>query len=148
MVEKYTAKTLITVCSEYPSSAAPRRYTGCAQCPDAYGSAQCQPATVYVRRELYASRPPQGSFTGSIRSVYFAARARVNFLPRPLTAGHLHATPCVRVLPHCGISLAKLSFYGHIVECSKQDDSDSPFEIPSDDEPLMEVQAGEEKSCK
>ena len=76
--------------------------------------------------------------SGFIRSVYFAARARVNFLPRPLTAGHLHATPCVRVLPHCGISLAKLSFYGHIVECSKQDDSDSPFEIPSDDEPLME----------
>ena len=47
------------------------------------------------------------------------------------------------------LSLAKSSFYEHIiVERSKQDDSDSPFEIPSDDEPLMEVQAGEEKSCK
>ena len=49
---------------------------------------------------------------------------------------------CIRVrqnCPHCGISLAKSPFYEHIiVKCSKQDDSHSPFEIPSDDEPLME----------
>lgn len=37
--------------------------------------------------------------------------------------------------PNCGISLGKSSYYEHIVECSRKDDSDSPFEIPSDDEP-------------
>ena len=36
--------------------------------------------------------------------------------------------------PNCGISLGKSSFYEHIVECSKKDESDSPFEFPSDDD--------------
>ena len=35
--------------------------------------------------------------------------------------------------PHCGVSLGKSSYYEHILECSKNENSDSSFEIPSDD---------------
>ena len=38
--------------------------------------------------------------------------------------------------PHCGISLGKSSFYEHIVICTHKDDSDSAFEIPSDEDPV------------
>ena len=37
--------------------------------------------------------------------------------------------------PYCGVSFGKSSFYEHIVVCSHKDDSDSTFEIPSDEDP-------------
>ena len=37
--------------------------------------------------------------------------------------------------PYCGVSFGKSSFYEHIVACSHKDDSDSTFEIPSDEDP-------------
>lgn len=36
--------------------------------------------------------------------------------------------------PSCGISLGKSSFYEHKVECSRNNESDSPFEFSSDDD--------------
>ena len=40
--------------------------------------------------------------------------------------------------PHCGISLGKSSSYEDIVICTHKDDSDSAFEIPSDEDPVSE----------
>ena len=42
---------------------------------------------------------------------------------------------------HCGISLGKSSYYKHILDCSKADDSDSDFEIPSENDALPTLSA-------
>ena len=36
--------------------------------------------------------------------------------------------------PYCGVSLGKSSYYEHILLCSNKDDSNSAFEVPSEDE--------------
>ena len=39
--------------------------------------------------------------------------------------------------PHCGISLGNSSYYEHILVCGNIDDSDSAFEIPSEDDNIL-----------
>ena len=48
--------------------------------------------------------------------------------------------------PYCNISLGKSSYYEHILVCSEKDDSDSAFEVPSEDDcddvlPVRSVQS-------
>ena len=39
--------------------------------------------------------------------------------------------------PYCGVNLGKSSYSEHILECSKNDNRDSSFEIPSDDDDVV-----------
>ena len=48
-------------------------------------------------------------------------------------------TDAPAISPYSGISLGKSAYYEHILVCSKKDDSDRVFEVPSEDDDVLSV---------
>ena len=130
-----------------------RCYTGCLLLHTVRGDVQRPSARELVIRELHVFLSDSGKLHGKFtRSVVFRARPILWDTPtRERLIRALMETPASKRIrlrrncPHCGISLGKSSYYEHKVVCSKKDESDSEFEIPSDDEsPPLDLPIGSE----